>query len=104
VGRDPRAGPAAGVGAAGPRPGARRPRRLPGAELGAAADRALRGADGRRAAASAAEIVDHVRGRIAHFKAPKHVWFGELPKTSTGTIQKYVLREREWGPGEMRIH
>ena len=56
------------------------------------------------AAASAADIVEHVRGRIAHFKAPKHVWFGELPKTSTGKIQKYVLREREWGRRRSRIH
>ncbi|HXM55692.1 MAG TPA: AMP-binding protein [Candidatus Dormibacteraeota bacterium] len=56
------------------------------------------------AAATAAEIIEHVRSRIAHFKAPKHVWFGELPKTSTGKIQKYVLREREWEPRGSRIH
>jgi fatty-acyl-CoA synthase len=56
------------------------------------------------AAATAADIVEHVRNRIAHFKAPKHVAFGELPKTSTGKIQKYVLREREWGGMESRIH
>jgi len=31
---------------------------------------------------------------MAHFKAPKHVVFGPLPKTSTGKIQKFVLRER----------
>jgi fatty-acyl-CoA synthase len=31
---------------------------------------------------------------MAHFKAPKTVLFGELPKTSTGKIQKFVLRER----------
>ena len=31
---------------------------------------------------------------MAHFKAPKSVVFGELPKTSTGKIQKFVLRER----------
>ena len=30
---------------------------------------------------------------MAHFKAPKSVVFGELPKTSTGKIQKFVLRE-----------
>ena len=31
---------------------------------------------------------------IAHFKVPQHVVFGPLPKTSTGKIQKFVLRER----------
>jgi fatty-acyl-CoA synthase len=31
---------------------------------------------------------------MAHFKAPKSVVFGALPKTATGKIQKYVLRER----------
>lgn len=39
------------------------------------------------------ELVDHVRGRLARFKAPKAVRFGPLPKTSTGKIQKTVLRE-----------
>jgi fatty-acyl-CoA synthase len=48
------------------------------------------------AQATAEEIIEHVRSRIAHFKAPKAVEFGELPKTSTGKIQKYVLRDREW--------
>jgi len=41
------------------------------------------------------EIVEHVRGRLARFKAPDEVEFVDaLPKTSTGKIQKYVLRER----------
>jgi fatty-acyl-CoA synthase len=40
-----------------------------------------------------AEIIAHVKGRLARFKAPKRVIFGELPKTSTGKIQKYVLRD-----------
>ena len=31
---------------------------------------------------------------MAHFKAPKNVVFGELPKTSTGKIQKFKLREQ----------
>lgn len=31
---------------------------------------------------------------MAHFKAPKHVVFCELPKTSTGKVQKFVLREQ----------
>jgi fatty-acyl-CoA synthase len=40
------------------------------------------------------EIIAHVRSKIAHFKAPKQVIFGELPKTSTGKIQKHELRTR----------
>ncbi|HUA94852.1 MAG TPA: AMP-binding protein, partial [Acidimicrobiales bacterium] len=40
------------------------------------------------------ELVEWVRNRIAHFKAPKRVLFGPLPKTSTGKIQKFALRER----------
>lgn len=50
------------------------------------------------------EIIDFCRARIAHFKAPAAVSFGELPKTSTGKIQKYVLREREWEGREKRIN
>jgi fatty-acyl-CoA synthase len=45
-------------------------------------------------AASERELIDHARSHLAHFKAPKRVVFGELPKTSTGKIRKYVLRER----------
>jgi fatty-acyl-CoA synthase len=41
-----------------------------------------------------AEIIAHCRELVAKFKAPKRVMFGELPKTSTGKIQKFVLRER----------
>jgi fatty-acyl-CoA synthase len=44
--------------------------------------------------ASEQEIIDFCRSRIARFKAPKRVVFGPLPKTSTGKIQKFVLRER----------
>ena len=46
------------------------------------------------AAVTERELIDHVRGRIAHFKAPRRVIFGPLPKTSTGKIQKNVLRDR----------
>lgn len=46
------------------------------------------------AQATEAEIIEHCRARLAHFKAPKRVVFGALPKTSIGKIQKYVLRER----------
>jgi len=44
--------------------------------------------------ASAEEIIAHCRNLIAHYKCPRHVVFTELPKTSTGKIQKYVLREQ----------
>ena len=39
------------------------------------------------------EIIEFCRARLAHFKCPKTVVFTELPKTSTGKIQKYVLRD-----------
>jgi fatty-acyl-CoA synthase len=39
-------------------------------------------------------IIDFCRDNLAHFKAPKTVVFGPLPKTSTGKIQKFKLRER----------
>ncbi len=39
------------------------------------------------------ELIEYCRQRIAHYKCPKQVVFGELPKTSTGKIQKNVLRE-----------
>jgi fatty-acyl-CoA synthase len=39
------------------------------------------------------EIIDHCRDQLASFKAPKSVIFGSLPKTSTGKIQKFILRE-----------
>jgi len=55
------------------------------------------------ASASEADIIEHVRGRIAHFKAPKRVEFGPLPKTSTGKIQKFVLREAAWAGRDKRI-
>jgi fatty-acyl-CoA synthase len=44
--------------------------------------------------ATAEEIVQHCRANLAHYKCPRHVVFGELPKTSTGKIQKFILRER----------
>ena len=46
------------------------------------------------ATVSEQEIIDFCRGQLAKFKAPRAVVFGELPKTSTGKIQKFVLRER----------
>jgi len=46
------------------------------------------------AAVTEAELIKHCRAHLARFKAPRKVIFGELPKTSTGKIQKFVLRER----------
>ena len=45
------------------------------------------------ASATEQEIIDFCRERLAHFKAPKTVIFGPLPKTSTGKLQKFRLRE-----------
>lgn len=42
--------------------------------------------------ATEAELITHCRTRLAGFKTPKHVIFTELPKTSTGKIQKFELR------------
>jgi len=46
------------------------------------------------AGVSAEEVVAWCRANLAHYKAPRTVVFGPLPKTSTGKIQKYELRER----------
>jgi fatty-acyl-CoA synthase len=57
-----------------------------------------------QAAATEAEIVEFCRERLAHFKCPDEVEFCELPKTSTGKVQKYVLRDKEWSGFDKRIH
>ncbi len=44
--------------------------------------------------ASAEELIAHCREHLAHYKAPRSVVFEPLPRTSTGKVQKYVLRER----------
>ena len=43
---------------------------------------------------NAEDVMTYCRENMARFKAPKTIIFGELPKTSTGKIQKFVLRER----------
>jgi fatty-acyl-CoA synthase len=45
------------------------------------------------AAATAEELIAWTRDNLAHFKCPRHVVFGELPKTSTGKVKKFELRE-----------
>jgi len=44
-------------------------------------------------AATEQELIEFCRARLAHFKCPKAVHFGPLPKTSTGKIRKNVLRQ-----------
>jgi fatty-acyl-CoA synthase len=44
--------------------------------------------------ASEEELVAWARERLAHFKAPKRIRFGELPKNATGKVQKFMLRDR----------
>jgi fatty-acyl-CoA synthase len=50
------------------------------------------------------ELIAFCREHLAHFKCPAAVAFGELPKTATGKVQKFVLREREWAGYDKRIH
>jgi acyl-CoA synthetase (AMP-forming)/AMP-acid ligase II len=45
--------------------------------------------------ATEAELIAFCRERLAHFKCPVAVEFTTLPKTSTGKIQKYLLRQRD---------
>jgi fatty-acyl-CoA synthase len=58
----------------------------------------------RDATASEEEILKFCREHAAHFKCPAAIEFGELPKTSTGKIQKYILREKEWAGKKKRIN
>ena len=46
------------------------------------------------ASASAAELIAHCKGLLASYKVPRELRFEEIPKTSTGKIQKFQLRER----------
>jgi len=55
------------------------------------------------ATATAEEIIAFCREHLARYKCPDAITFGPLPKTSTGKIQKFVLREREWPGQDTRI-
>ena len=44
--------------------------------------------------ASEEELIDWCRGLLARYKCPRHIVFAEIPKTSTGKVQKFALRER----------
>jgi len=54
--------------------------------------------------ATADELIEFCRSRLAHFKCPKHVEFGPLPKTATGKIRKHELREKAWAGREKRVN
>jgi fatty-acyl-CoA synthase len=54
--------------------------------------------------ASEEDIIRFCRDNLAHFKCPAAVEFCELPKTSTGKVQKYLLREKEWKAYKKRIN
>ena len=54
--------------------------------------------------ATEGEIIEFCRQHIAHFKCPASIEFGDLPKTSTGKVQKFVLRDREWKGHAKRIN
>jgi fatty-acyl-CoA synthase len=56
------------------------------------------------AQASEEDIIEFCRQHIARFKCPAAVEFGDLPKTSTGKVQKFVLRDKEWKGREKRIN
>jgi fatty-acyl-CoA synthase len=56
------------------------------------------------AKATSQEIIEFCRSHIAHFKCPAAIEFGDLPKTSTGKVQKFVLRDREWKNKDKRIN
>jgi fatty-acyl-CoA synthase len=50
------------------------------------------------------ELIAFCRERLAHFKCPDAIAFGPLPKTSTGKVQKFALREPEWAGQQRRIN
>ena len=69
------------------------------------------GASGRRRSSrprraptlSEEDLIAFCRDNLARFKCPASVEFCELPRTSTGKVQKFVLREREWAGREKAI-
>ncbi len=54
--------------------------------------------------ASERDLSDFCRENLAHFKCPKYFEFGPLPKTSTGKVMKFLLREKKWANQGKRIH
>jgi fatty-acyl-CoA synthase len=52
---------------------------------------------------SADEIIKFGKEHLARFKVPSVAEFGELPRTSTGKVQKFILRDKEWEGREKAI-
>jgi fatty-acyl-CoA synthase len=51
------------------------------------------------------EILDYCREKLAHFKCPTSVEFTpELPRTATGKLQKFRLREQFWADGDRKVN
>ena len=50
------------------------------------------------------DIINFVKEGIARFKAPAAVEFGDLPKTATGKVQKFVLRDKEWSGRDRKVN
>jgi len=53
---------------------------------------------------TAEDIIAFCKANLARFKAPKTVEFGPLPKTATGKIQKFKLRDKEWAGKERKVN
>jgi fatty-acyl-CoA synthase len=53
---------------------------------------------------TAEELIAFCKENLARFKAPKSVEFTELPKTSTGKIQKFLLRRKEWAGRDLKVN
>jgi fatty-acyl-CoA synthase len=53
---------------------------------------------------TAEEIIEFCKANLARFKAPKEVVFCELPKTATGKITKFTLRNQEWQGREKKVN
>ena len=53
---------------------------------------------------TAEDIIAFCREHISRFKVPKAIEFSELPKTATGKIQKFKLREKEWQGRDRRVN
>ncbi len=49
------------------------------------------------------EVIEFCRENLAHYKCPKEVIFEALPRTSTGKVQKFALRERMWEGQASRV-
>jgi len=53
---------------------------------------------------TAKEIIEFCKNNLARFKAPKEIVFCDLPKTATGKIMKFKLREKEWQGRDRRVN